>query len=123
MRANKNMQNMPPKFYCEKCDYGCCKKSIWEQHLLTAKHSKANFGLMQANKEYACEKCTIKFKHQSSYCRHKKKCQEITVEIDKNEVTDKELIMMLLHLFTFQTPIVNQLIKNMLNINRVQTLR
>ena len=28
-----------------------------------------------------------------------------------------------LHLFTFQTPIVNQLIKNMLNINRVQTLR
>jgi hypothetical protein len=96
MQANKNIQNMPPKFYCEKCDYGCCKKSSWEQHLLTAKHSKANFGLMQANKEYACEKCTIKFKHQSSYCRHKKKCQETTLEINKDEVTDKELIMMLL---------------------------
>jgi len=96
MQANKNIQNMPQIFYCKKCDYGCSKKSSWEQHLLTAKHSKANFELMQANKEYVCEKCTIKFKHQSSYCRHKKKCQETNIEIHKDEVTDKELIMMLL---------------------------
>jgi len=95
MQANKNIQNMPPKFYCEKCDYGCCKKSTWRQHLLTAKHSKANFELMQANKEYVCEKCTIKFKHQSSYCRHKKKCQETILEINKDDPTDKKLIMML----------------------------
>jgi hypothetical protein len=96
MQANKNIQNIPPKFYCKNCDYGCCKKSSWEQHLLTAKHSKANFELMQANKEYVCEKCTIKFKHQSSYCRHKKKCQETKLEIDKDEPTDKELILLLL---------------------------
>jgi len=93
MQANKNM---PTIFYCKKCDYGCSKKSSWEQHLLTAKHLKANFKLIQANKEYVCEKCTIKFKHQSSYCRHKKKCQETNIEIDKDEVTDKELILLLL---------------------------
>ena len=96
MLANKNIQNMPPTFCCEKCDYVCSKKSSWEQHLMTAKHTKANFELIQANKEYACEKCTIKFKHQSSYCRHKKKCQETTVILHKDEPTDKELIVMLL---------------------------
>jgi len=85
-------------FYCEKCDYICSKKSSWSQHILTAKHTKANSGLIQANKEYACEKCTIKFNHRSSYCRHKKKCQETNVETNnilKDATPDKELIMML----------------------------
>ena len=68
------MQNMLHFFYCEFCDYKCSKKSSWGQHLLTAKHLKAKNGLMPANKKYACEKCTIEFTHQSSYCRHKKKC-------------------------------------------------
>jgi hypothetical protein len=46
---------------------------------------------MQANAEYVCEKCDIRFKHHSSYCRHKKKCNSKTIEF-----TDKELIMMLI---------------------------
>ena len=96
MWANKNIQNMPQQFCCDKCDYLCSKKSSWTQHLLTSKHVKANLGLMKANKEYACEKCTTKFKHQSSYCRHKKKCQETTAILPKDEPTDKELIVMLL---------------------------
>ena len=56
MQANKNMQNILQIFLCEKCDYKCSKKSSWTQHLLTAKHTKANFGLMQANEKYVCEK-------------------------------------------------------------------
>jgi len=94
MPANKNMPNMLPKFYCEKCDYGCCKKSSWVQHLTTSKHNNANFMLMPANKKYACEKCNIKFNHQSSYCRHKKKCQKNIIL--ENETSDKELIVLLL---------------------------
>ena len=94
---------MLKEFYCDKCDYSCSKKSCWSQHLLTAKHLKANLGLMPANKEYACEKCNKIFCHQSSYCRHKNKCQ-IKIISNPNEPTDKELILLLLHLFTFQTP-------------------
>jgi hypothetical protein len=94
--ANKNIQNMPFKFYCDKCDYGCSKKSCWSQHLLTAKHNKANLELIQANEKYVCEKCNINFKHQSSYCRHKKKCIEINNMINKEDVNDKDLIMMLI---------------------------
>ena len=95
MQANKNIQNILQIFLCEKCDYKCSKKSSWTQHLLTAKHTKANFGLMPANKEYSCEKCNIKFNHQSSYCRHKKKCQETNIE-KNNEPSDKELIALLI---------------------------
>jgi hypothetical protein len=106
MQANKNMQNIPLVFYCDNCDYKCYKKSCWNQHLLTQKHSNANEKLIQANKKYACEKCSKNFKHQSSYCRHKKKCFEHD-ENDENdesdeseysisEPTEKELILMLI---------------------------
>jgi hypothetical protein len=87
-------KNMLRNYFCEKCDYSCSKKSSWSQHLLTTKHSKANTGLMPANKEYACEKCKIKFIHQSSYCRHKKLCANKEL-LTNNEPPDKELIMML----------------------------
>jgi hypothetical protein len=93
MEAKINMLNMPQSFYCDICDYGCNKKSCWTQHLMTAKHAKANKGLIKANKEYFCEKCDIKFNHQSSYCRHKKKC--LNLEKKKDESPDKDLIMML----------------------------
>jgi hypothetical protein len=91
MEAN---ENMPVKFFCNFCDYGCCKKSSWCQHLSTSKHDKAKNGLMKANKIYACENCDMTFKHQSSYCRHKKKCTIDTTTND-NSILDKDLIIML----------------------------
>jgi hypothetical protein len=94
MSAN---ENMPLKFYCDFCDYGCCKRSSWLQHLSTAKHDKAKVGLWSANKIYACEICGIVFKHQSSYCRHKKKCSHKKNESVNltNAILDKDLIVML----------------------------
>jgi hypothetical protein len=67
---------------------------------LTSKHSKAKNELNQANKKYVCDKCDIHFKHQSSYCRHKKKCSKPTIDTNdekkgEEEVSDKDLIMML----------------------------
>ena len=114
MQANENMlQN----FYCELCDYKCCKKTLWNQHVLTAKHSKAKNGLMQANKKYACENCDIEFTHQSSYCRHKKKCIKQDVKNselqDENMAADKDLIMMLVK----QNTELMEILKNGTNNN------
>jgi hypothetical protein len=99
MQAN---ENIPLYFLCEFCNYKCFKKSSWNQHILTAKHAKANAGLMPANKKYACENCNIVFKHKSSYCRHKKKCntEKTSLETKSNNedaksMSDKELIIML----------------------------
>ena len=97
MSANENIQNMPPKFYCEDCDYTCSKKSCWSQHLMTSKHLKANSKLTEANEKYSCEHCNIYFKHQSSYCRHKKKCKDNSNSVTDAESLDKDqLIIMLL---------------------------
>ena len=94
MEANKNI---PIKYFCNLCDYGCCKKSSWDQHILTTKHSKAKNGLMPANKKYACENCSTTFKHQSSYCRHKKKCiqDKNIVPNNSNILDNNDLIIML----------------------------
>ena len=54
---------------------------------------------MPANKKYACEKCEQKFNHQSSYCRHKKKCQK-NIELVETEIIDKELIVLLIRQHT-----------------------
>jgi hypothetical protein len=90
-------ENILIKFYCELCDYGCSKKSCWNQHIATAKHSKATNGLHKATTKYACEKCHTSFKHHSSYYRHKKKCiidKNISTN-ENNDMSDKDLIIML----------------------------
>ena len=108
MEANENIQNMHQKFNCVICDYKCSKKHLYTQHLSTSKHQKRSEGLTKANNfmknmqitqktGYFCEKCDIEFKHQSSYCRHKKKCnsKEEEKKISISDTSDKELIMML----------------------------
>jgi len=93
------MENGPIKFFCEVCDYGCCKKSSWDQHLITRKHCDAKSGLIKANKSYMCSICNTTFKHQSSYCRHKKICvAKNSSSTDQNVVLDKDLIIMLVEL-------------------------
>jgi hypothetical protein len=59
---------MPEKFYCEKCDYTCFKKSNWEKHLETSKHS----GNKKKSKKVAvCELCDYTCCKQSLMDKHK----------------------------------------------------
>ena len=92
--------NPAPKFYCDSCDYSTCRKSNYDEHLLTAKHKKStfsnfcqpNFQQIQQSK-FTCENCNKEYKDKSGLWRHNKKC--ITEE-KNNEPSDKELIVMLL---------------------------
>jgi hypothetical protein len=92
------------KFCCETCDYFTCKRTDYFKHLSTDKHKKKENGskmvvngsdLSQKVAEYKCQ-CGKVYKYDSGYYRHKKKCIEINIE-KKNEedVSDKDLIMML----------------------------
>jgi hypothetical protein len=85
-------QNVPIEFYCDVCDYLCCKKSIFNKHISTPKHKI----LMNPNgnvpdKNYACS-CGKKYKHMSSLCAHKKVCT-YTEEIIPNKEITPELII------------------------------
>jgi hypothetical protein len=87
-------------FCCELCDYTTCKKCDYTKHLSTDKHKKAtNDSKMVVNDSkkspkvafYTCE-CGKIYKYDSGYYRHKKVCNVI-ITPEKDETSEKELIM------------------------------
>lgn len=98
-------QKIAKKFCCEACDYYTSKKTDYMKHLSTDKHQKkANDSKMIVNDSdlsqkvagYKCQ-CGKVYKYDSGYYRHKKKCIETKVETkEENNVSDKDLIMVLL---------------------------
>jgi len=77
---------MLENFYCESCNYKCCKKTLWTQHITTRKHKNATCSIIDATKKYSykCE-CGKIFKHHSSLYRHKNNCKKIEKEDHKIE--------------------------------------
>ena len=91
--------NPAPKFYCETCDYGTCRKSNYDEHLLTAKHKKSTFSnLCQPNfqqiqqSKFTCENCNKEYKDKSGLWRHNKKCSEPQI-LNKSPEISQELIL------------------------------
>ena len=95
------------EYYCEKCDFKCCKKYSWDRHLLTSKHTQeANGNILETPKGHpnnCCENCKKEFKTRSGLWKHKNNCkltETITFEKNTNNPhnisTDKDLIMMLI---------------------------
>jgi plasmid maintenance system antidote protein VapI len=82
---------------------------------------------MKANKKYACETCSTFFSHQSSYCRHKKKCQtEKTQIIQPSNIITTELVMELIkdnkelkEIILEQNNTINNLVKNGITNNSI----
>jgi hypothetical protein len=99
-------------YYCELCDYTCFKKYNWNKHLNTQKHVNAivvnkkvaksgKSGNKLQNNLFTCENCGKEYNDRSGLWRHKKKCNSSLDNIqekenNKEEPTDKELIMMLI---------------------------
>jgi len=62
------------KFHCEKCNYHGNRKSQYERHLHSKKHLNVNASKIASKKvHYECA-CGKKYVHDSSYYRHKLKC-------------------------------------------------
>jgi hypothetical protein len=69
----KNAEN----FYCEKCDFICCKKSNYDAHLLTSKHQNRTTlnDFMPKNAVlFACRNCEKTYKARNSLWYHEQKC-------------------------------------------------
>ena len=108
----KKLKKNLPRFFCEYCDFKCYMKVDWTRHTNTPKHLTCCGGngleIQKLKKTYFCS-CGKSFATNSGLWKHKKICLEITCEIEKEdkiqlynnelidkEVTDKELIMMLI---------------------------
>ena len=86
-------------FYCENCDFKCCKTSDWNRHLLTAKHKKYVKGDDLVTKGdanyiiYICDLCNKNYTSRNGLWKHKKKCQTTNAQDLSNK---DELIIMLI---------------------------
>ena len=97
MFSNENLPKTCSKFFCKICHYGTSKKSSYDEHLLTAKHQKSMFSndfLPKTCSKFTCENCLKTYKDYSGLWRHKKKCNNVTDDVNEDP-SDKELIMIL----------------------------
>jgi hypothetical protein len=96
------------EYYCEKCDFKCCKKYSWERHVNTAKHNQETIGNDLGEKKgekeqmYLCENCNKSYNTSSGLWKHNQKCvkekdnNSNNIQCENTNVSDKELIMMLI---------------------------
>jgi hypothetical protein len=80
-------------FVCKKCDFSCSKLSNFNKHILTLKHERlinTNKKCRKMPKKFLC-KCGKEYIHQSSLCKHKKKCkyQEKIDVVETDESVDE----------------------------------
>ena len=104
METNKKVPKSAGKFFCNHCDFTCCKESNYNSHLLTRKHkilTNPNEKVPKnADKIYACD-CGKKYKHMSSLCNHKKNClgvkniqtEQTVVTTENNSKLDHESLI------------------------------
>jgi len=68
-------------YTCSVCDYICCKRNNYQQHLTTAKHLRMTNGDNNEHKtamSHVCE-CGKTYKYRQGLYSHKQKCNIITV--------------------------------------------
>jgi len=91
------------EFYCSYCDFNCSKKSNWNIHLNTAKHSiRLNGNHMEnaeidKNAENVCD-CGKKYATKSGLWKHKKTCkvEDNSNIVVKEYTNDKDQLILML---------------------------
>ena len=94
-------------YECKKCDYNSSRLSQYERHLQTNKHFRLTNTKAHSHEgsNYMCHNCKKTYKHQSSLCKHFKKCNNSNIngiindfenKINNNQSFDKNLIVELL---------------------------
>jgi len=91
------MTEKKTNFYCIKCDYTCCRKFLYDQHLKTNKHFRQcsatpgqknpviiSSETLKPQSLYGCNFCGKTYKQRSGIWRHKAKC-EISNKIVEDE--------------------------------------
>ena len=84
----KNPQKSRTEYCCEKCNYNTVRKSVYDKHLLTAKHKMDSFGPKNPQKsctEYCCEKCNYNTVRKNDYAAHLLTAKHKVAHISSNE--------------------------------------
>jgi hypothetical protein len=101
----ESCEKVAHKFYCANCNYNTSRKSSYDKHNLTAKHlqlTNVNNKLTEScekateSSSYICHICDKEYKSRVGLWKHSKNCKFENKKTEKDEITDKELIMMLI---------------------------
>ena len=89
--SDKKTSKNIPKFYCNICDFICCKKGDWNRHVLRQKHINLTLSNDICDNKtsknispYTCNICDKIYNSRNGLWNHKKKCNEI----EKNTVSE-----------------------------------
>ena len=107
--ANAKDEKNAGFYRCDFCDFECSKHSNYQKHILTPKHQKRLCSKQMDTDgnekmplgKYICH-CEMSYTSRSGLWKHKKKCSfpkkmpKMPENADKDEITDKELILQLL---------------------------
>jgi len=110
--VTKKMSKTSKKYYCEYCDYTCCKKYNLDRHLMSSKHTKSavskqneeqkeqNEEHNEQNKEhnitnknkqnidkFVCQNCNREYNSRNGLWKHKKTCKN-AYKTDSEGVSD-----------------------------------
>ena len=105
-----NFSELQQRFYCELCDFKCCKKGDWSRHVLTNKHKKVTFSDKNTSSTSTniCKNCLKSYKSRNGLWLHKKKCNADVDTISSNKNTSQDLINMFMEVIKQNQELINQ---------------
>ena len=97
---NKTSKNIN-KFFCEPCNFVCCKKGDWNRHVMRSKHvnlTTSNTDVTEKTSKNinVCDICSKEYKSRNGLWNHKKICKVEKEIIHPSNIITTELIMELI---------------------------
>ena len=96
--TNQKIPINPKKYCCKKCNYNTSSNKDYNKHILTRKHQiliNPNKKIPKIPNLYICI-CGKSYKHASSLCGHKKKCNYEEKEDDNKDLNYKEMFIQMM---------------------------
>ena len=91
------VENSNNLLYCKKCDYLAKRKGDFKKHLQSKKHNASNAIKIASKKfQFSCA-CGKTYSHDSSYYRHRKRCQYQKQNNETIETVANNDVMNMLH--------------------------
>ena len=78
------------QYTCKICNFKCSKNSNYIKHISTDKHERLTNPNTKMPKTYSCG-CGKQYKHMSSLCKHKTKCNNYQTQTEEEESTFQPL--------------------------------
>jgi hypothetical protein len=94
-------QKVAKKYYCNICNYNTSRKSSYDKHILSRKHTDGNISQPKVANNCdninKCELCNKFYKNRSGLWKHKQQCKKLN-HIDVNSNQEYNLIPLVLEL-------------------------